>query len=163
MDLMSLKDLCTIDFLPQFMEAGIDSFKIEGRMKQPEYVYTVTDLYRKYRDLCLEYGDRAYKVTEADKEKLLSAYRRRGYTDGYYRRHNGKEMISFQRPDERGRTVKDRQIQDGEEGWNPDHKLQEKINGNLILSPGKRAKLILEYRGLRTECEGRYRRRRISR
>ncbi len=154
MDLMSLKDLCTIDFLPQLMEAGIDSFKIEGRMKQPDYVYTVTDLYRKYRDLCLEYGDRAYKVTGADKEKLLSAYRRRGYTDGYYRRHNGKEMISFQRPDERGRTVRDRQIQDGEEGWNPDHKLQEKINGNLILSQGKRAKLILEYRGLRIECEG---------
>ena len=47
-----------------------------------------------------------------------------------------------------------RQIQDGEEGWNPDHKLQEKINGNLILSQGKRAKLILEYRGLRIECEG---------
>ena len=39
---MSLKDLCTIDLLPELMEAGIDSFKIEGRMKQPDYVYTVT-------------------------------------------------------------------------------------------------------------------------
>ena len=38
---MSLKDLCTIDILPELIDAGIDSFKIEGRMKQPEYVYTV--------------------------------------------------------------------------------------------------------------------------
>ena len=40
-DLMSLKDLCTIDILPELIDAGIDSFKIEGRMKRPEYVYTV--------------------------------------------------------------------------------------------------------------------------
>ena len=39
-DLMSLKDLCTIEMLPELIEAGIDSFKIEGRMKQPDYVYT---------------------------------------------------------------------------------------------------------------------------
>ncbi len=38
---MSLKYLCTIDILPELIDAGIDSFKIEGRMKQPEYVYTV--------------------------------------------------------------------------------------------------------------------------
>ena len=44
---MSLKDLCTIDILPELIDAGIDSFKIEGRMKQPEYVYTVVKMYRK--------------------------------------------------------------------------------------------------------------------
>lgn len=142
-DLMSLKDLCTIDLLPELMEAGIDSFKIEGRMKQPDYVYTVTSMYRKYVDLYLEKGIEGYKVAEADKEELLSAYRRRGYTDGYYRRHNGKEMISFRRPDERV-----------EEGQSPDYKMQEKINGYLILSVGKRAKLVLEYGELRAECEG---------
>ena len=41
-DLLSLKDLCTIDLLPELLKAGIDSFKIEGRMKQPDYVYRVT-------------------------------------------------------------------------------------------------------------------------
>ena len=61
-DLMSLKDLCTIDLLPELMEAGIDSFKIEGRMKQPDYVYTVTRIYRKYADLYLEKGPGRYKA-----------------------------------------------------------------------------------------------------
>ncbi len=142
-DLMSLKDLCTIDLLPELIESGIDSFKIEGRMKQPDYVYTVVGMYRKYVDLYLEKGAEGYKVAEADREELLAAYQRRGYTEGYYRRHNGREMISFRRPNEYLNEEK-----------NPEYKMQEKINGNLILSLGKRAKLILEYRGLRTECEG---------
>lgn len=49
-DLMSLKDLCTIDILPELIDAGVDSFKIEGRMKQPEYVYTVVKMYRNMQD-----------------------------------------------------------------------------------------------------------------
>ena len=53
-DLMSLKDLCTIDMIPELVEAGIDSFKIEGRMKQPDYVYTVVQMYRKYTDIYLQ-------------------------------------------------------------------------------------------------------------
>ena len=69
-DLMSLKDLCTIDILPELIDAGVDSFKIEGRMKQPEYVYTVVRMYRKYADHYLklqkEGKDRsAYRVSEA--------------------------------------------------------------------------------------------------
>ena len=65
----------------------------------------------------------------------MDAYRRRGYTDGYYRRHNGREMISFARPEperERART---------EEGQITEPK--EKIKGKFILSPGKRATLTL--------------------
>lgn len=142
-DLMSLKDLCTIDLLPELIEAGIDSFKIEGRMKQPDYVYTVVSIYRKYADLYLQKGKSKYKVDRKDKDRLLSAYQRRGYTDGYYKQHNGKNMISFQRPS--GME---------EESICPDFKLQEKINGNLILSLGERAKLILEYGNCRVECVG---------
>ena len=142
-DLMSLKDLCTIDLLPELIEAGIDSFKIEGRMKQPDYVYTVVSIYRKYADLCLQVGKSKYKVDRRDRDRLLSAYQRRGYTDGYYKRHNGKSMISFQRP-----------CGSEEEIICPDFKLQEKINGNLILSLGERAKLMLEYGDCRVECEG---------
>ncbi|MGF0034198.1 peptidase U32 family protein [Bariatricus sp. SGI.154] len=142
-DLMSLKDLCTIDLLPELIEAGIDSFKIEGRMKQPDYVYTVVSIYRKYADLYLQEGKSKYKVDGKDRARLLSAYQRRGYTDGYYKQHNGKNMISFQRPD--GME---------EEIVCSDFKLQEKINGNLILSLGERAKLILEYGDCRVEYEG---------
>lgn len=143
-DIMSLKDLCTIDMIPELIEAGIDSFKIEGRMKQPEYVYTVVSMYRKYTDLCYGEGSAGFKVAEADKEKLLGAYRRRGYCEGYYRRHNGKELVSFSRP------------LSGEREDLPDlaYKIQEKINGKLILSPGNRAKLMLTCSHTDVECEG---------
>lgn len=47
---LSLKDMCTIEYIPQLIEAGIDSFKIEGRMKKPEYAAGVTSIYRKYID-----------------------------------------------------------------------------------------------------------------
>ena len=96
-DLLSLKDLCTIDLLPELLKAGIDSFKIEGRMKQPDYVYRVTEIYRKYASLCLQgKGD---PVSEEDRNHLFRALiQRRGYTQGYYLRHNGKDMISLKRP-----------------------------------------------------------------
>lgn len=145
-DLLSLKDLCTIEMLPELIGAGIDSFKIEGRMKQPDYVYTVVQMYRKYADICLESGACSrgkYTVTKEDKEALLSAYQRRGYTDGYYMRYNGKDMISWQRP---AALKEEEQVQD--------YKLQEKINGKLILSPGSRAKLLLSCGECRAECEG---------
>lgn len=158
-DLMSLKDLCTIEMLPELIEAGIDSFKIEGRMKQPDYVYTVVGMYRKYADLWLKTGAcmdsagacrkdkkgyrESYKVSAADKETLFKAYQRRGYTEGYYKQHNGKNMISLQRPD----TLKEE-----ERVW--DCKIKEKINGNLILSPGRRAKLVLSCGGHQAECRG---------
>lgn len=135
-DILSLKDLCTIDMIPQLVEAGITSFKIEGRMKQPSYVETVTALYRKYTNLYIAGGNgEPFRVSGADRQELMDAYRRRGYTDGYYRRHNGREMISFARPEperERART---------EEGQITEPK--EKIKGKFILSPGKRATLTL--------------------
>ena len=87
-DLMSLKDLCTIDLLPELLDAGIDSFKIEGRMKQPDYVAGAVEIYRKYADLCLA-GERPYQVSEEDRRRLLGAYQETGYTEGYYRQHNG--------------------------------------------------------------------------
>ena len=73
-DLMSLKDLCTIDMIPELVEAGIDSFKIEGRMKQPDYVYTVAQMYRKYTDIYLQKGKKGFHVTKEDKEKLENCY-----------------------------------------------------------------------------------------
>ena len=45
---LNLKDICTLDILPEIIEAGVTSLKIEGRMKQPEYTAGVTSVYRKY-------------------------------------------------------------------------------------------------------------------
>lgn len=94
----SLKDMCTISFLPDLIEAGINSFKIEGRMKKPEYAAGVTAIYRKYIDLYYERGKEAFKVSKDDLENLSKLYIRSEIQDGYYFRHNGKEMITMGKP-----------------------------------------------------------------
>ncbi len=144
-DILSLKDLCTVEMLPDLLEAGIDSFKIEGRMKQPEYVYTVVSIYRKYVDLYLTEGAENFRVSGEDIKLLQGAYRRRGYCKGYYRQHNGKNMISLTRP-----------LCGAEDVCNApdDYKIKEKINGELILFAGRSAKINLEFNGTKITCEG---------
>ncbi|MDE7333889.1 MAG: U32 family peptidase [Lachnospiraceae bacterium] len=95
--LLSMKDMCTLNDIPELIEAGIDSFKIEGRMKKPAYAAGVTAVYRKYIDLYYE-GKGNYQVDKKDMETLKSLYIRSGISDGYYFRHNGKEMISISSP-----------------------------------------------------------------
>ena len=99
---MSLKDICTLEYIPEILEAGITSLKIEGRMKKPEYVAGVTAMYRKYVDLYLEKGKADYKVDPKDKEMLLDLYNRGGSHGGYYHTRNGKEMVSIERPNHAG-------------------------------------------------------------
>lgn len=100
--LLSPKDICTLDLIPDLIDAGIDSFKLEGRMKRPEYVAGVTAVYRKYTDLYLKKGRAGYRVEEADREQLMDLYNRGGFHSGYYKQHNGKEMISKERPNHAG-------------------------------------------------------------
>ncbi len=92
--LLSLKDLCTTDILPDILEAGVYSLKIEGRMKSPEYAAGVTSIYRKYLDMYIEKGRSGYRTDKKDIERLLMLFDRGGITDGYYKRHNGKNMIA---------------------------------------------------------------------
>ncbi|MDD3139774.1 MAG: DUF3656 domain-containing protein [Lachnospiraceae bacterium] len=100
--LLSLKDICTLDYLPQIISAGIYSLKIEGRMKSPEYVAAVTSMYRKYVDLYLKKGCPGYFVEEKDKEMLLDIYNRGGFHGGYYTTKNGPEMLSIKKPNHAG-------------------------------------------------------------
>ncbi len=94
---LSLKDMMTVQYLPQLIDAGITSFKIEGRMKRMEYGAGVVEIYRKYIDLYLNNPDN-YKVDGADIEQLLNLYSRSGNSKGYYKQHNGKEMLSLTNP-----------------------------------------------------------------
>lgn len=94
---LSMRDMCTIELLPQLLEAGIDSFKIEGRMKKPAYTAGVTAIYRKYMDL-YEKDPENYQVSKEDRDLLKKLYIRSEIGDGYYKRHNGREMISIQSP-----------------------------------------------------------------
>lgn len=95
---LSLKDMCTLEYLPKLLAAGIDSFKIEGRMKRPEYAAGVTEIYRKYIDLYYREGAARYQVDPADMDRLRSLYIRSEIQTGYYERHNGREMITFDAP-----------------------------------------------------------------
>ena len=215
---MSLKDMCALELIPDLIEAGIYSFKIEGRMKKPEYVAAVTSIYRKYVDLYLEKGRAGFHVTKEDKEILMDLYNRGGFHSGYYKTWNGKEMLSLKRPNhagvpavqvlkQQGKEVKIKALVDLHKGdilelpdqenytlgkvveagtttsvsvkckkplskgmiWNRtrneellcmlreqivERKVQEKINGKLILSSGNRAKLELNYGGIHVCLEG---------
>ena len=93
---LSLKDMQTIDILPELIEAGIDSFKIEGRMKKPEYAAGVTAIYRKYIDEYFEKG--SINVSSKDRNILKSLYIRSEVLNGYYHKYNGADMISINSP-----------------------------------------------------------------
>ena len=99
---LSLKDICTLEYIPELAEAGIDSFKIEGRMKKPEYVALVTAMYRKYTDQYLKYGKDGFHVDPKDRQMLMDLYNRGGSHSGYYYTRNGKEMLSLKRPNHAG-------------------------------------------------------------
>lgn len=103
---ISLKDLCAIDILPDVLEAGVTSLKIEGRMKKPEYTAGVVSVYRKYLDMYLKKGRSGYKVTAADRQLLLDLFNRGGFCEGYYNKHNGRDMIFIDGKDneEKGRN-----------------------------------------------------------
>lgn len=90
---LSLKDLCSLDILPDILEAGVFSLKIEGRMKSPRYTAGVVSIYRKYVDQYMKYGRKGYQVDPADRKTLLDLFDRGGQTEGYYREYNGRDMV----------------------------------------------------------------------
>ncbi|MBQ8327335.1 MAG: U32 family peptidase [Lachnospiraceae bacterium] len=95
---LSLKDMCTIEMIPQLINAGIDSFKIEGRMKRPEYAAGVTAIYRKYIDQYYENPDKPFRIDAKDMDILNQLYIRKERSLGYYEKHNGKDMITLDNP-----------------------------------------------------------------
>lgn len=106
--LLSPKDIHTTHLIPELVEAGIDSFKIEGRMKRPEYSAGVAAMYRKCTDLYLEYGTERYQAYlrsseyEKDRTELMDLYNRGGFSEGYGRSYHGKQMMSLARPNHSG-------------------------------------------------------------
>ncbi|MBE6022735.1 MAG: U32 family peptidase [Cellulosilyticum sp.] len=94
--LLSLKDICSIEFIPELLEAGIHSFKIEGRMKSPEYVASVVGTYRKYVDIAEKGED--YKVTDEDLNILKGIFNRGGFSKGYYYNKGNRKMLTPMSP-----------------------------------------------------------------
>ena len=91
--LLSPRDLCGLDYLPELIKAGVSCLKIEGRMKTPEYVATVTRIYRKYLDIAL--NSKFDKLTDisTDKHDLLQVFNRGGFSNGHLPSSPNKDLI----------------------------------------------------------------------
>lgn len=98
--LLSPKDLKTLEILPEYMNAGVASLKIEGRMKRPEYVAVVVDTYRQALDGLLQ-GDEGYKNSKESESRLAQVFNR-DFTTAYLKGRPGRNMISDMRPNNRG-------------------------------------------------------------
>ena len=142
--------MCTVDMIPEMIEAGIASFKIEGRMKKAAYAAGVTAVYRKYIDLYYE-NPKAYKVAEEDKEKLKALYIRSQISDGYYHKHNGKEMLTLNSPAYSG--ADDNLLSKIEKEY-IEGNLQIPADAKIILKVGSPAELILSSGDVQVCCQG---------
>ena len=84
---LSLKDNCLVHYVKDLQEMGVASLKLEGRMKKPEYVATVTRVYRQ----ALDEGN----VTRSMEQALHDAFNRQGFTQGYYAGETGPHMFGI--------------------------------------------------------------------
>ncbi len=97
---MSPRDLCSLDYLPELLEAGVTSLKIEGRMKTPEYVATVTRIYRKYLDLAS--SSHEYVVDDQDRKDLMQVFNRGGFSSGHLTSGSNQKLIFQEKPNNMG-------------------------------------------------------------
>ena len=101
--LLSPRDLCSLEYIPFLINAGVTSFKIEGRMKTPEYVATVTRIYRKYIDLAKEINDtKKFIIDEQDKKDLLQVFNRGLSSLGHLSKDANKNLIFKEKPNNMG-------------------------------------------------------------
>ncbi len=111
--ILSPKDLCGIEALPDLVRSGVAALKIEGRMKSPEYVALVTGVYRSALDRAIEDPD-SFEVTEAESDILAEAFNR-GFTQAYLAEERGRNIMSYARPNNRGVPVgRVARVEDGE-------------------------------------------------
>lgn len=83
---ISIKDMCLASHIPSLIDAGVASLKIEGRMKNPSYVYGVTKIYRRLLD-------ERRAATPDEIRELQRLFSRSGFTDGYFIGNVGQGML----------------------------------------------------------------------
>lgn len=98
--LLSPRDLCSLEILPELLKTNIDSLKIEGRMKSSEYVATVTRIYRKYLDKIMNNED--YIIYERDKKDLVQVFNRGNFSTGHLRDTTNRNLIFKEKPNNMG-------------------------------------------------------------
>ena len=104
--LLSTRDLCGLDFIPDLINAGVTCLKIEGRMKSSEYVATVTRIYRKYIDLAekliSENSIDLYKIDDIDRKNLLQVFNRGMSSSGHLTTEPNKNLVFKDKPNNMG-------------------------------------------------------------
>ncbi len=97
--LLSPKDLAALELVPQLIEAGVTSFKIEGRLKSAEYVANVVAKYRKAIDA--HFAGEQYDPNVIDIQELEQSFSR-GFTHGFLSGTNHKQLVDGTFPKKRG-------------------------------------------------------------
>ena len=132
---LSLTDLSLADHIPSLVKSGVASLKIEGRMKSPDYVYTVTSIYRSLVDECRT-------PTENEKRRLLRAFSRGGFTDGYYtEKIESKSMLGVRSEGDKAASREDRDALSAEVVT----PIRVKINADCSIKRGEPSTLSLSY------------------
>ena len=149
--LLNLKDLNTLKILPDIIDTGVSSLKIEGRMKSPRYTAGVTSVYRRYIDMYDEKGREGYRVSPSDERLLRELFDRGGTTTGYFTRHNGKDMIfkgekPDRIPDEKLLSRIDREFLESD--------TRVPLTGEIRLAPGEMSYMSLFFAFLQTLYAG---------
>lgn len=97
--ILSPKDICTLQDIKDIIHSGTSSLKIEGRMKRPEYVAGVIDVYRRAVDSVYENKDFDF---EGENKKLLQLFNREGFSKAYLFGNSGKDMMAYNYPKNTG-------------------------------------------------------------
>ena len=98
--LLSPRDLSSLEILPDLFKTNIDSLKIEGRMKSPEYVAIVTKIYRKYLDKIINNED--YIIDDQDKKDLAQVFNRGNFSTGHLKNIPNRNLIFKEKPNNMG-------------------------------------------------------------
>lgn len=99
---LSTKDLCTVTDIDKLCSTGVDSLKIEGRIKSADYAFLTTQVYREALD-GISNGKATFK--QDDVEKKLQSVFSRGFTDAYLFGDRSSAMMSYSRPNNRGEQI----------------------------------------------------------
>lgn len=94
---LSLKDLSLAEHVPELIEMGVHSLKIEGRLKSPEYVREVVSVWRRLLD-------ERRAATKAEMAHLASVFSRGGFTDAYFKGKTGRDMMGYRSDDDKQNT-----------------------------------------------------------
>ncbi|MCM1370923.1 MAG: U32 family peptidase [Clostridium sp.] len=125
---LSMKDLNTLNYIDKFIDIGVDSLKIEGRMKRPEYVYLIVSLYKKAIDSYIKNGN--LNVTNDDIKEMKKIFNRE-FTKGFIFNESIKNIVNDKRPNHQG-------IEIGKVVGYKDNLITIKLSDNLSINDGIR-------------------------